>query len=353
MDRSNSSTSEKKVRVKYCNERDNPVINLRIKLNTGLVTLKKMVCEKINKITHDGTSVKANDLILSYEDEYKELEIENVSIIFNDTISIINAKIKKTENYFANYKDIDYLMEILYNYSPQDDKSDLIKWCNSAKNMIDEHLYKCVFESSESNKNAKYIISLFYILYEHFKSERLYSLVLKTVSKIDISRIIFSKYIEKQCDEYRRRMYESYSFREETREDFLLYQSLCFLSLYEREMNEKWEVTTIKSIIEKLKPVEMLLSDRIKEYYGIIDRYLSLYDEDSLLVERLPIIPTSEEIHSDENAILLVLRDNKLTGYKSIRDYLATHYLLFRADVILPLQQTITVYFILFHFIVC
>lgn len=290
--------------------------------------------------------VKEGDIVLSYKDETEVLELIDASIIFKNGITVLYANKREYHNNFVNYEGRDYMMEILYNYDPQDKEEQLKFWHNSAKEMIEEHLYQCVYESSKNPENVKYIISLFYILYKHFKYEKLYISIINIVSKIEISRIIISQYILKLCEEYCDRIDRRNIKGEKLMKEYLLRQSFCFLSIYQQVKDEKWEIKTIKSIIDKLKPIEMFLSIRLKNYYNVINNYLILYDDEAILVDGLPIIPTYEEIHSNEDIIFSMLKDNKLSDYKSVREYLSTHYLLLRADVLLPLQQTVKVYYI-------
>lgn len=147
---------------------------MHITQDITLESLITEVCSKINKSTYDGSSVKEGDIVLSYKDETEVLELVDASIIFKNGITVLYANKREYHNNFANYEGRDYMMEILYNYDPQDKEEQLKFWHNSAKEMIEEHLYQCVYESSKNPENVKYIISLFYILYKHFKYEKLY-----------------------------------------------------------------------------------------------------------------------------------------------------------------------------------
>lgn len=336
-----------KVKVKYS---DDNIVVIRATKSMKYEEFINILSNKINIVSLDGCRVKARDLIIYQIRNDKEFVLTNMNDILTSQNRFFLTKQKKNLSdlfNFSRYGDIGYLNRIVNRYSPNFDAKTLEMWTKSVKCFIDGYLYRCV-KASENNHNiTSYYLSLFYILYTEYNSNKIYTDILRTIKTVSDSKNIITKYTIYLCDNYYSESLMGIG-KDKKMDDNLLH-SLCFISVYQTSINTKWDGNAIKNIIMKLTPLKSFLSEELNTYYRVINNYLIFYDSDIDLIEKLPIIPTYEEIHCSEDLILSMLKENKLKGYESVREYFITHYLLLRADILLPLQQTINVFIIIIY----
>lgn len=332
-----------KIKVKYS---DGNIVIVRVNDIINYNDFIKILRDKINIVTLDGSRIRVEDLIVYDIRNNKEFIYNDMKYILSHQNIIFHArKQKKPINSFdfSKYGEREYLVRLVNSYDTNFDANISENWIKSAKLFIDRYLYKCISSNENDSSITSYCLSLFYIFYKQFNSNKLYMAILRIIKSYKIYKDILITYIYNICEIYRYEVENVGIIKDKILDDKLLH-SICFISVYQTDMKMKWDGDEIKNIVDKLSSLKSILSPELYTYYSIFKIYLIFYDPDVNLVEQLPIIPTNEEIHCSEDLILGMLRENKLEGYKSVKEYLITHYLLLRADVLLPLQQTVNVF---------